>query len=195
MMLLREKIPICELQHDALPVPKDQNDNDINTLVSILRDDMDFDDLTHIEADVIYSVCGYVSKFVQCVCVPPSISENLIVDRTHFDSMSRGGWKEPSTNVLFICTAATSAFKVLIRHPHKQTFLAMSNHRAIFVASVSRLLFESLPILTECSHVKRILMIYFNILAKNFTREVNDLIVSNTCFRKIQKLTSRSSTN
>ena len=191
-MLLREGISIEEIAEDLPPRHSDSNSDTVNTVVSILRTELDFHDLSHAEADVIYSLSGYVRQHVNCDCIAPAFAENIRVDKSHFYSMSRGGWQEPSSNILFLCTVATSVFNVLTHNPHKKLFLSSQNHRSFFVSCVSNLLPEVIPSY-DCNHVSRILTIYFNILAKKFTKDINDSVISSTCFRKIKKLASRAS--
>ena len=107
--------------------------------------------------------------------------------------MSRGGWTEPHPNILFICSLATIAFNRLTSGANKDVFLAVRNHRATFVDAVTVVLRDIFPNLNRCTHMKRILRIYFNILSKNYIRNVNSKAFHSQSVRKINKLLSRSS--
>lgn len=196
MMLLRDGVTISTI---AKQIPKNEATSEIDrdALVSIIKDHIeDFDDLSHKDADVIFSVCGYVSRYVECDCFDAAeaseLSNLLEFDRSHFDSMSRGGWTEPHPVVLLLCTLATIAFNHLTSGANRDVFLGVHNHRASFVDAVIIVLRGVLPNLNECTHIKRILSIYFNILTKNYIRNVNSKVFHSQSVRKINKLLSRS---
>ena len=99
--------------------------------MSIIQDNVeDFDDLSTKDGDVIFSVAGYVTRYVDCQCFSASqLSQPFVVDfdRSHFDRrpMSRGGWIEPTPNILFLCTIATVAFKHLTSGVNRKIFLSL----------------------------------------------------------------------
>jgi len=177
-------------------VPSPELSEGVDSIYTILRENlenMDSDALSHTEAGIIYSVSGYVTRYIHCDCVPCAMAHEITTDRTHFEAMSRGGWVTPNANILFFCTVATTAFNILVLPPYKNTFLSVKFHRSIFVKALIKVLHEFIPILRNCHHIHHSLTIYFNILAKNFLRKENDSVLQNTCFRKIHKLLSRSS--
>lgn len=137
MMLLRSGITMPTILKD---IPRDEtaSEGDREALIAIIQDNIeDFDDLSLKDADVIYSVSGYVTRYIDCNCFGDAeladMSDFINFDRSHFDSMSRGGWTEPRANVLFLCTIATIAFNRLTTATNRNVFLNVQNHRAAFV--------------------------------------------------------------
>lgn len=197
MMLLRDGVTIHTI---VKGIPKDEttSESDRGAVISIIRNNLeDYDDLSLKDADIVYSVSGYVTRYIECNCFGEAELANMrdfvYVDRSHFESMSRGGWCEPRANILFLCTMATIAFNRLTSGANRKVFLDVHNHRAAFVDALTIVLCDILPNLQECTHVKRIFGIYFNILAKNYIRNVNSKDFYSHSIRKIHKLLSRSS--
>ena len=185
VMLLREGVNLCQL---TCTKEKQVLEEDIQKVRELLHDDMQhFDDLSQMDADIIYSVAGYVTNAVNCSCFEPPVFQQ---DSSYFEAMSRGGWTVPQPCVLFICTVATSAFNILVKRDKRDIFLRITNHRSAFVAAVQSLLVFQIPSLQSCSHVHRILSIFFNCLSKNFLKGEND-IYDRCSFRRIRKLLSR----
>ena len=99
MMLLQEHhksgtgISITEIKQDlhVLAFRNEFNENDIK--VTKLRIDIhvNFAGLSHAGTDTIhvYSTVGCASKYAECECVTPAMTETTRVDNTHIISMSR----------------------------------------------------------------------------------------------------------
>ena len=184
-MLLKDGVSLQQLSDSK---EKAVLENDIVTVERLLVNEIgDFEDLSHTDADVIYSVSGYVTSAVNCDCfVPPVIEEDV----SHFEAMSRGGWTVPQPSILFLCTVATAAFNAFTKNDKREVFLSIKNHRSAFVAALKSMLFNRIPSLIKCPHVARVLSTYFNCLSKNFLRNENN-IYDHGSFRKIRKLLSR----
>ena len=105
MMLLRDGITIPTI---VTQIPKDEASSEVDrqALISIIKEDIeDFDDLSHKDADVIFFcvASSSVSRYVAFNCLDSTevsqTTDALEFNRSHFDSMSRGGWTEPHPNV------------------------------------------------------------------------------------------------
>ena len=105
MLMLRDGVTIHTI---VKGIPKDETtsesdplyDLSFNILISIIRDKLeDYDDLFLKDADIIYSVSGYVIRYIECNCCGEAELANMRdfvdVDRSYFENMSRGGWCEP----------------------------------------------------------------------------------------------------
>lgn len=127
----------------------------------------DFEDLSHNDADVIYSVAGYVTSVIKCDCFEPPATQE---DNSHFLAMTRGGWTVPQPCDLILRSGATSAFNSLLKKDKKHTFLNLKHHRPAFVSALKSLLVKQIIFLERYPHVDRILRSFFNCLAKNLKK-------------------------
>jgi hypothetical protein len=163
-------------------------------------------DLTSEELQVVYYVSGYcahsakailschdcISLFLSDCNMPPV--ENPI---SFFEFLNRGGLKAPSSPMYLLCCSAYRLFCQLKESKSFSQFLTCKSPAGAFINLVMDYLLESplISISGVCGHDvmhiwRRLILSFYNTLARNFVRSFSTSSYANSNNRKITKLQS-----